>query len=175
MEIVNLTVFFLLLVTLRPGWGRVHIAKTMRDDPRASVPVCRQEPSRWTRETAGLSGWPSSEPCKAGADGRLLQCDPSACETCSADAPLSLNSPTQYRQRSFASEGWGVPVVLHRHRRVDRVGLPKRVPSSPASQWPELYGHFQRGKYSNEAVRYAFRYPLGRTSFLRAVREDGHR
>src|SRR5580704_9424117 len=147
-------------VWVRPGWGRVHTAKTTRSDARASTPVCRIKPSRSSRETAGLSGWPSSEPCKAGAGGRLLQCDPSACETCSADVPLSLNCPRRYRQRSYASEGWGVPAVLHRHRTVDRVGLPKRVPSSPASQWPELYGHFQRGKYSNEAVQYAFRYPL---------------
>ncbi len=144
-------------------------------------PVCGRSPES-SRETANLhfgmfrvnvSGWPSSEPCKAGADGRLLQCDPSACETCSADAPLSRNCPKRYRRRSCASEGWGVREVLLRHRRVDRVELPKRAPFSRAFRWPEPYGHSQHAIYSSEEVPFVFRYPLESIFFLRAAREDG--
>src|SRR5579872_3919497 len=138
----------------RPGWGRLDNFRTFGREARAYKPVCRKIPSRLCRDTAGLSGWPFSEPCKAGADGRLLRCDPSTCETCSVNEPLFLNCPIQYRQRSYASEGWGVPAVLLRHRTVDRVGLPKRAPFSPTFRWPERYGHFPRGKCSNEAVQY---------------------
>src|SRR5580704_14093182 len=162
-------------VWVRPGWGRVHTAKTTRSDARASTPVCRIKPSRWSRETAGLSGWPSSEPCKAGAGGRLLQCDPSVCETCSEDEPLSRRCPRRSRRRFCASEGWEARVALLHHRRVGRVGLPGREPFSRAFRWPEPYGHFRRARYSSEAVRCAFRCPLGSTFFLRARREADHR
>src|SRR5712692_2966197 len=95
-------------VWLRPGWN--HLAN-ITGDARAYEPVCRRMPSRLSRETAGLSGWPSSEPCRAGADGRVLQSDPSVCGTCSKGAPLCPNYPKQYRQRSCASEDWGARVA----------------------------------------------------------------
>src|SRR6267154_2675246 len=155
--------------------GRHHLANIegTRGGTRAERSVCWKTPSRISRETAGLSGWPSSEPCTAEADGQVLRCDPSAGGTCSADAPLSRRCPKRYRRRFSASEGWGVREVLLRHRKVDKEGLPKREPFSRAFRWPEPYGRFRRGRYSNEAVRCAFRCPLGRTSSLRAVREDG--
>src|SRR6266566_5154704 len=159
-------------VWLRPGWDYFS---NFNGDARACEPVCRRRPARSSRETAGLSGWPSSEPCTARADGRVLLSGPSACGTCSADAPLSPYCPKQYRQRSCASEDWGVREVPLRHRRVGRVGLPKRGPFFPASQWLELYGRFPRVRCSNAGVRCAFRYPLGKTFFPRAKREDGRR
>ena len=162
-------------------YGRVATArveshvdhKTTYGDTRAYTPVCRKLPSRTSRETAGLSGWPSSEPDTAEADGRVLRYDPSVCGTCSEDAPLSRNFPKRCPQRSCASEGWGVREVLRRHRKVDKEGLPKRAPISRAFRWPEQYGHFRRGRYSNEAVQCAFRCPLEKAFFLRAAREDG--
>src|SRR5579872_2712021 len=135
----------------------------------------RERSVRVGRRPAGLSGRPSSEPCTAGDGGRLLQCGPSACETCSEDEPLFRCCPTQFRRRSCASEGWAVPAAPLHRRRVGRVGLPGREPFSRVFQWPERYGHFPRGRYSSGAVRCAFRCPLGKTSFLRVEREDDHR
>src|ERR1700674_436910 len=97
---------------LGPGWVCLGDIWTARGDARACEPVCRRKPSRNSRETAGLSGWPSSEPCRAGADGPVLECDPSACGTCSEDELLSRSCPKRYRQRSCASEDWGVREVL---------------------------------------------------------------
>src|ERR1700737_1193995 len=145
---------------LRPGWGRLGNIKATGGDARAWEPVWRRKTSRPSRETAGLSGWPSSEPCRAGADGQVLQCDPSACGTCSEAEPLSRNCPKRYRRRFCACEDWGVRVVPLRHRKVDKEGLPKRGPSFPAFQWQEPYGRFLRVKCSSVGVRCAFRCPL---------------
>ena len=158
-------------VWLRPGWDHLGDIRYTHGDARAYEPVWRRKPSRPGRENAQLSGWPSSGPSRAGADGQVLQCDPSACGTCSEDVPLSRSCPKRYRQRSCASEDWGVRVVPLRHRKVDKGGLPKRAPSFPVFQWQERYGRFLRGKCSSVGVRCAFRYPLGRTSLLRAKRE----
>src|SRR6202158_820478 len=146
-----------IVLWLRRGWDRVANIKATRGNARASEPVWRRKTSRPSRETARLSGWPSSEPCRAGADGQVLRCDPSACGTCSEDEPLSRNCPKRYRQRSCASGDWGVQGVLLRHRRVGRVGLREREPSSPAFQWLEQYGRFPRVKCSTVGVRCAFR------------------
>jgi hypothetical protein len=155
---------------LWPGWYYFGREKTKESNAtRAREPVWPRTPVRPVpegRKSAGLSGWPSSEPCKAGAGGRLLQCDPSACETCSEDEPLSRCCPKRFRRRFCASEDWAAREVLLRHRRVDREGLPGRGPFSRAFRWPERCGHFRRGRYSSEAVRCAFRCPLGRTFFF---------
>src|ERR1035437_3670181 len=158
----------------RPGWGEFRDINTTCGETWAFERVCQRRTSRPGRDTAGLSGWPFSEPCKAGADGHLLEYDPSACGTCSEDEPLSRTCPKQYRRHSCASEDWGVRVVLLRHRTVDKGGLPKRGPFFRVFQWQEPYGRFPRVKCSSVAVQYASRYPLERTSFLRAEREDGH-
>ncbi len=62
---------------LRPGWYYFGREKSNQSNAvRALKPVCRRTPIRRDRKPAGLSGWPFSEPCKAGVVGRLLQCDP---------------------------------------------------------------------------------------------------
>jgi hypothetical protein len=65
---------------LRPGWyyfGRETTPES--NTTQALKPVWQRalfRPIGRDRKLAGLSEWPSSEPCKAGAGGRLLQCDP---------------------------------------------------------------------------------------------------
>jgi hypothetical protein len=160
---------------LGPGSGRLGQNKAARENPRACRLVCRTERSHVSRETAGLSDWPSFEPYKAGADGQVLQFDPSVCGTCSEGEPLFRYYPKRYRQRSCASVGWGVREVPLRHRRVGRVGLRERGPSFPVFQWLEQYVRFPREKYNSAEVRCVSQYPLGKTSFLRARHEDGRR
>src|SRR5579872_4098349 len=162
-------------VRLGPGWSRLDNNRETFVNSRAWEPVCRRAPNRAGREGRRPSGWPSSEPCTAGADGQVLQFDPSVCGTCSKGEPLSRYCPKQYRQRSCAWEGWGEREVLLRHRRVGRVGLRERGPFFPVFQWLEQYGHFPREKCSSVEARFAFLCPLGKTSFLRAAREDGRR
>src|ERR1700731_172415 len=152
----------------RPGWGR-------RDNSRACKPVCQRKPYHVNPEGGRLSGWPSFEPCTAGADGQVLRCDPSACGTCSEAEPLFRYCPKQYRQRFCAWEGWGEREVLLRHRKVGRVALRARVSFLPVFQWLERYGLFPRNKCSSVEPRFTFLCRLGKTSFLRAAREDGRR
>src|SRR2546423_584427 len=65
--------------------------------------------------------------------------------------------------------------VPRRHKRVDRVGTRERERVFPTFRWPGQYDHSLRGKYNNEADPFVFRCRPGRVSFLRGVREGGHR
>src|ERR1035437_9813540 len=55
----------------RPRWSEFRDINTTCGDTWAFESVCQRRTSRPGRDTAGLSGWPFSEPCKAGADGHL--------------------------------------------------------------------------------------------------------
>lgn len=90
-------------------------------------------------------------------------------------AHLSRNCPTRDRQRTSASADLAIPVVPHRHKRVDRVGPREREPFSPAFQWRGQCGRFLCGIRGTEVSPCAFRCRLGRVSLPRAFRGGGRR
>src|SRR5213592_702057 len=86
---------------------------------------------------------------------------------------LYRRCPRRCRQTICAWADSVIAAVLHRHKRVDRVGTREREPVFRAFRWPGLYGHSQRGICNNEVTPFAFRCRPGRVSFLRGVREGG--
>ena len=88
----------------------------------------------------------------------------------STDSPYR---PKRCHLRPFASEDWATWAALLRRRRVDTSGLRGRGQTSPASQHPELCGHFRHGTRSNGAVLSSSQYRLVKASSLLATHANG--
>src|SRR6266404_1644907 len=143
---------------------------------RSGIGAFTFEGWRGAKRSLGIktSDGPFSGPCASRACGHWRLPCPTNGEAYLKIAHPCRNCPT----RCHPTSAWGGLVAWaahHYHRKAGTWEFPEPEPSSPVFQSRERYDRSRRERYSTGGDPSAFRCRLERDSFLRGVREGGHR